>query len=130
MVRDFVKDRLYASHEGYFHREETQVGMLKEPIEFSKLLGYYAYRKELESKYPKNAWITPSEVFYPYYGYMIANYIAEVCNESSGRFSKSENNYSKFQIVEIGPGTGALAQSVIEYLSFNMFKNKMNFEYH
>ena len=41
MVRDFVKDRLYAADEGYFHRQETQVGTLKSQIEFSKLLGKY-----------------------------------------------------------------------------------------
>jgi hypothetical protein len=76
LVRDFISDRLYAANEGYFQKENHQVGEL-EPIQYQNLLGYHAYRTELQSKYPKHAWITPSELFKPYYGYMIANYIIE-----------------------------------------------------
>ena len=60
-------------------------------------------------------------MFNPFYGYMIANYISEVWNR---------NHYPKFNIVEIGPGTGALAESVIQYLNSNMFQRKVNFDYH
>lgn len=77
MVRDFIKDRLYGSVDGYFQKKEHQVGILKDPINFKSLLGYYAYRNELKAKYPENAWVTPSEVFKPFFGYMIANYILE-----------------------------------------------------
>jgi len=77
MVRDFIKHSLYMSSEGYFQQENHQIGELSAPINFKDLLGYHGYRKELESKYPKNGWITPSEAFKPYFGYMIGNYIIE-----------------------------------------------------
>jgi SAM-dependent MidA family methyltransferase len=38
-------------------------------------LGYNDYRKEMEAKYPENAWVTPSELFKPFYGYAVANYM-------------------------------------------------------
>jgi hypothetical protein len=44
MLRDFIHDRLYGMPGGYFTRPEHQVGMLKETIEFSQLIGYYDYR--------------------------------------------------------------------------------------
>ena len=31
--------------------------------------------KELKENYPENAWLTPSEIFKPYYGMAIGNYI-------------------------------------------------------
>ena len=40
------------------------------------------------------------------------------------------NGIIKIRIVEIGPGTGALAESVIEYLKMNAMRRKINFEYH
>ena len=29
----------------------------------------------MERLYPENAWVTPSELFKPYYGYTIANFM-------------------------------------------------------
>ena len=43
MLRDFIHDRLY-SDGGYFLQDEHQVGLLKEPIQFNQLRGYYEYR--------------------------------------------------------------------------------------
>ncbi|CAI2371507.1 unnamed protein product [Moneuplotes crassus] len=121
MVRDFIRDRLYASSEGYFQKEDHQVGQLSEPIEFGQLLGYHAYRQQFEQRYPQNAWITPSEVFKPYFGYMVGNYIIE---------NWYQNKYKNIRIVEIGPGTGVLAESIIEYLKMNAVQRRINFDYH
>lgn len=75
MLRDFIHDRLYKMPGGYFSRPGHQVGTLKEPIKFNKLIGYYDFRKEMERLYPENAWVTPSELFKPYYGYTVANFM-------------------------------------------------------
>ena len=75
MLRDFIHDRLYHEEGGYFQRSEHQVGVLSEAIQFHKLRGYYEFRQEMERVYPKNAWVTPSELFKPYFGYTIANYM-------------------------------------------------------
>ena len=76
LLRDFIFDRLYQQPDGYFCKEQHQVGLLKEQIKFSELTGYYEFRKEMERLYPENAWLTPSELFKPFYGYTIANFIA------------------------------------------------------
>jgi hypothetical protein len=53
------------------------VGELASPIDFKKLIGYDDYQRELYERYPKNAWLTPSEIFKPYYGMTVANYIKQ-----------------------------------------------------
>lgn len=76
LTREFIRDRLYVSDESYFKKDQHQVGVIDQ-IPFHELLGYYDYRTELEKRYPSNAWITPSETFKPFYGYMIANYMVD-----------------------------------------------------
>ena len=48
---------------------------MAEPIKFHKLRGYYDFRKEMERLYPKNQWVTPCELFKPFYGYTLANFM-------------------------------------------------------
>ena len=83
------------------------MGRLKERIKFNQLRGYQDYREEMERVYPENAWVTPAELFKPYYGYTIANYILNTAKDLRKR---------SFQILEIGPGTGTMADSVLEFL--------------
>ena len=54
---------------------DFQVGELKAPIDFKSLIGYDDYQRELAKKYPPNAWLTPCEIFKPYYGMTIASYL-------------------------------------------------------
>ena len=60
----------------------------------------------MERLYPKNAWVTPSELFKPYYGFTIANFMI---NQMENR------DIDILRIVEIGPGTGTLADSILEF---------------
>lgn len=63
----------------------------------------------MERLYPENAWVTPCELFKPYYGYMISNFIA----------NQMENlRLKKLKVLEIGPGTGTFADSMLDF-----FKN-------
>ncbi len=78
LVRDFIYDRLYHPTNGYFCRNDVQIGELESPINFKNMLGYQEYMSELSEKYPKNAWLTPSEQFRPWYGMTIGNYIQNV----------------------------------------------------
>ena len=71
----------------------------------------------MERVYPENAWVTPCELFKPYYGYTIANFMQ---NQMDNRDMK------KLRIVEIGPGTGTLADSILEYYrnySLDLYRN-------
>ena len=60
----------------------------------------------MERLYPKNAWVTPSELYKPYYGFTIANFMI---NQMENR------DIDILRIVEIGPGTGTLADSILEF---------------
>ena len=60
----------------------------------------------MERLYPKNAWVTPSELFKPYYGFTIANFMI---NQMENR------DIDILRIVEIGPGTGTLADSILDF---------------
>src|SRR5690349_4617078 len=71
LTRDFINDRLYNPKGGYFCKNDIQIGELAEPIVFKDLLGYEDYTRELSQRYPKNAWLTPSELFRPWYGITI-----------------------------------------------------------
>jgi hypothetical protein len=53
------------------------VGELSSSIDFKRMMGYDDYQEELFKRYPKNAWLTPSEIFKPYYGMAVANYIQQ-----------------------------------------------------
>ena len=117
LLRDFVLDRLYQQPGGYFCKEQHQVGTLKEPIMFNQLVGYQGFRKEMERVYPENAWVTPSELFKPFYGYTIASFMV---NEMENR------KISKLRIVEIGPGTGTMADSILDFCknySLELYRN-------
>ena len=59
--------------------------------------------------YPDNAWVTPSELFKPFYGYTVANFMV----------NQMENTkVDTLRILEIGPGTGTMADSILDF-----FKN-------
>ena len=47
-------------------------------------MGFSDYTKEVSEKYPKNAWLTPSELFKPWYGMSIGNYIYQVNQKTGG----------------------------------------------
>jgi SAM-dependent MidA family methyltransferase len=59
--------------------------------------------------YPENAWVTPVELFKPYYGYTIANFMLNQLESAKTR---------KLRVLEMGPGTGTFADSMLDF-----FKN-------
>ena len=116
LLREFVHDRLYEEG-GYFTQSNHQVGRLKEPIKFSKLRGYYDYRQEMERLYPENAWVTPVELFKPYYGYTVANFMLNQIDHLKER---------KLRVIEMGPGTGTMADSILDFFknyNLDLYKN-------
>lgn len=129
LVRDFINDRLYYQNEGYFTKKDVQLGQLKEPIKFRELFGFEEYNNTLKENYPENAWLTPSEIFKPYYGLTIGRYIYQKFEEKmQGKSSKSKHS-RRIKIVEAGAGNGSAADSILDY--FKMFhpKTYQNIEY-
>ena len=121
---DFIHDRLYYKGEGYFAKQNNQLGVLSDPIPFSQIFGYEDYVRILHERYPPNAWLTPSEIFKPYYGMTIASYIDQTLNEykDDNMVTKSQN----LKIIEVGAGNGSAAISILNYLKLyrpQVYKN-------
>lgn len=84
---------------------------MKHPLNFKKMIGYDDYQKALVELYPKNAWLTPSEIFKPYYGMTIANYILQ----AHARYHEKDRRKKPINIIEVGAGTGSAAESILYY---------------
>lgn len=117
---EFIHDRLYAKSEGYFSKQDNQLGLLKEPIPFAELFGYEDYVKLLYERYPKGAWLTPSEIFKPYYGMTIANYIDLTFSQLQATDPSTRG--VPIHIIEAGAGNGSAASSILNY--FKIYKPK------
>ena len=78
------------------------------------MLGYKDYQSQLYENYPENAWLTPSEIFKPFYGLSIANYINSVI--------EAKQIKGKINIIEAGAGNGSVADNVLSY--FMRFENQ------
>ena len=123
LTSDFISDRLYDKKEGYFSKKDAQLGFLEEPIIFSELFGYEDYMDILYKRYPKNAWLTPSEIFKPWYGMTIANYICKTF-EKAKKMTLSRDT-QPLKIIEVGAGNGSAASSILDYIkTFHPLKYK------
>jgi SAM-dependent MidA family methyltransferase len=107
LVRDYIHESLYSLGTGYFMKDSHQLGSLSSPLRYNNLDGVYSYYQILGKNYPNFAFLTPVEIFQPWYGHSIANYCLE----------KLKEPYIK--IIEIGGGTGTCALSILDYYKFN-----------
>ena len=75
LVRDFIGRALYSKESGYF--VATDCVFSSPPIPFTTLRGTGQYEQEVRKRYEmtKDGWITPVELFKPYYGHAIARWI-------------------------------------------------------
>ncbi len=118
LVRDFIYDRLYNPRFGYFCKKDIQIGELRNHIEFKSMIGYDDYKHFLFNNYPENAWLTPSELFRPWYGFTIANYIHRVIKQL-----KLDPKSNKIRIVEVGAGSGSALNSILVF--FNNYEQAL-----
>jgi len=75
----------------------------------------------MERVYPENAWVTPCELFKPYYSYMISNFML---NQLENHYSRSRGKALK--VIEVGPGTGTFADSMLDFFKnydLNLYRN-------
>ena len=116
LVREFVKESLYHQSKGYFSRVDCVLS--PDPIAFRELIGRSAYLRALNKAYKNdanrtsNAWLTPVELFKPWYSRAIARYIVQ-CHSQAACKGKSP-----LKIVEFGGGNGTNADSILQYLKF------------
>ncbi|CAL5218657.1 g361 [Coccomyxa viridis] len=113
MLRDFLQRSLYDADQGYFTaaRDNAPVGGVGKVLAFPQLAGEDGYRRAVREAYDRleASWLTPSEIFTPYYGRAIANFILD-------KHSQMAEPGSKLSIVEIGGGTGTLARDVLDHV--------------
>ncbi len=89
LVRDFIRDALYAPKIGYFNASRV----INSPgvINFSALLGRSQYEKRLQELYYAGVqgWSTPVEIFQPYYAQAILRFILShlVCSVNDAAFA-------------------------------------------
>ncbi|KAK9832216.1 hypothetical protein WJX74_003267 [Apatococcus lobatus] len=107
LLREFIQEALYSPVFGYFNREDVPVGALPEPLVFSELAGEAEYKRALHASYEnlQESWLTPVEVFQPYYGRALAKYIQQ----------QASSHDSAIHINELGGGTGTLARNMLDY---------------
>ncbi|XP_024527707.1 uncharacterized protein LOC9635014 isoform X2 [Selaginella moellendorffii] len=107
LVRDYIRQALYHPKFGYFSSRPDVVGSMREPLDFSGISGRFAYRKHIAELYKQNdmSWFTPVELFQPWYGFAVAEYILQTMNPQF-----------PLKIYEIGGGTGTCASNVLGYI--------------
>lgn len=113
LVRDFIHDCLYNPAEGYFSRI-VNIFDGGPPLNFPALRNQEQYTRHLHRLYRAQTkeddrfyqlWHTPSELFKPWYGRTVANYMLQ--HHPRG---------DPLLIYEVGPGNGTLAQGILDHI--------------
>jgi len=119
LVRQFIDDCLYNPRTGYFNRIVNIFDGGKEPIRFQELKDQEDYTRRLHQMYREQSreddeyyqlWHTPSELFKPWYGQAIANYMV------ARHLQDLKKSAEPLVVYEVGPGNGSLAKSILDYL--------------
>lgn len=107
LCRDFIHNMLYNKANGYFADEVREVvHSPTNPIDFKNLWGKWEYKSTLQRLYKeeKEAWLTPAEVFAPWYSQAIAKYMLSL-------------PMHPLCVYEIGGGSGANASHILDYIA-------------
>merc|ERR1712046_301881 len=84
---------------GYFGKYGSEVitspSLRNQYIDFKKLNGYWEYQQEVARMYQSNlkGWMTPVEIFAPFYSHAIARHILEsYCGDMNGTITTKPIN--------------------------------------
>ena len=111
LLRHHLHDALYAPRTGYFTRDarrRTPVGRMEDgAIDFRALRGQDDYFDELNRDAAKLGarWLTPGEIFSPYYADAVVNYVLETHRGDEDE----DEGLETLRVYEIGGGTGTFA---------------------
>ena len=108
LVRDFIHRALYDPERGYFATTPCLHTPIA-PIPFHELRGKAEYTERLAELYAAEdeAWLTPVEIFAPWYSYAVARYILD---------DFRQRGEGRLRIVEGGGGLGTHARHVLDFL--------------
>ncbi|KAA8496507.1 hypothetical protein FVE85_0236 [Porphyridium purpureum] len=122
LLREYIHRSLYEEGKGYFQNTAPPVAAMRAPIDFSELAGRSDYEREIGKAYAvdidRSSWLTPAEIFQPYYAYAIARRIerAHLARRTGGTRRSDKPDGHLCLVVEIGAGTGTLAHGILTYL--------------
>eukprot|EP00871_Galdieria_phlegrea_P003423 jgi/Galph1/4081/GphlegSOOS_G2748.1 len=122
LFRDYIFESLYNREKGYFMNALRELPLKESfpPISFQELQGFDEYISLLKKLYQSQSvrsWITPVELFRPWYGFAIARWIEQVMVDNF-----SQEIGSEWHVIEVGGGNGTLAESILQYASNNYSK--------
>jgi hypothetical protein len=113
---------LYNPNYGYFSKqvvifspgEQFDFQNMKNEAHFHKVLGkrYTEFEDALDKESPNDTrqlWHTPTELFRPYYGNAIADYLVE-------NYMLSHHPYHDLVIYELGAGNGTLMMNILDHI--------------
>ena len=124
LTRRYIRDCLYNPSYGYFSSDDVLyspsteerdassdggASAAGEHVDFREMYGLFEYQMHLKKVYKtrESSWLTPVEIFSPWYSFAIAKYIVQQCRE---------RGESELRIVEMGGGAGTNAASVLDYV--------------
>ena len=115
LLRKYICRRLL---EYYSQPSHKVVGATNTSINFSSLLGQWHWKRTYKQHYKrqKGMWLTPVELFAPYYSNVFANFVSS----SMKPMLESRKHISDgFQVVELGGGRGTNAKTILDHLKLN-----------
>ena len=74
LISEYLDASLYTAKNSYY-QTKTRIGRLENNLPYSKMRGASDYVQEMNRVYPHGKYLTASEIFKPYFGYIIGNYI-------------------------------------------------------
>jgi hypothetical protein len=113
LMRDYIHAALYSSAAPYFSKPVIAPTPPAAALHFSALLGQAEYDARVAALYAASArgWLTPVELFAPWYSYGIARC---VLGGAAGRAAAS--GAAALRVYEVGGGTGAHARHFLDYV--------------
>lgn len=113
LVRKFVGQRLA---EYYSQPAHLVVGSAPAPIPFQRLWGSWHWKRIYGRLYRDNLgqWLTPVELFQPYFSNTIANFVSRVVQRENAQSAAVSTE--EIDIVELGGGRGTNARLVLDHL--------------
>ena len=87
-------------------------------INFSSLFNEFHWKHTYQRVYKQQngMWLTPVELFFPYYSNVLANFVSKSMFTTLNNIH-SINNEGVFEIVELGGGRGTNAKALLNHLS-------------
>jgi len=112
-LRRYIANRL---GDYYAQPPNHVVGSFSKDINYKSLFGEWHWKRLCKDLYERDQlgqWLTPVELFRPYYSQVFAEYVAQQLSKE-----KSKKGY-KFDIVEMGGGRGTNAEAILTQLQSN-----------